>query len=272
MRYLAVARYRLLTTIRSASWIFAISLAAVLIPMASDGWTKPELYYGENNGLGSGTLFVRQTKVLSDPVYMLSSSATITLVSYVLHGIILLVACSVFATSRQRTDGHEASDLMDTAPLTPAVRFWGDTLGILASALLVHLCTLPLLALIIARSPFRNTTFLYYELALLAAVILASAGGAWKMRAGHSGWSQTRSVRSAATFVILLWVAVAINTRWEAFRDAFAAFASFPSAGSWYELMDTVNSPSLLVLSLLLLYAGFISFYFLQTVRSLETR
>jgi hypothetical protein len=254
MRCLAVARYRLLTTLRAANSVFVTAVVVVLIPP-----------------VGAGAMFQMDSAFRSLAEGGLLFSGVPALIAPLLHGLVMLGACLGFGAAGRRRDA-ETSDLMDLAPVTPQDRFWGDAIGILASALIVHVCTLPLLAMAVAQSSITTSAFAAYEIVLLAAMVLASAGASWQLHAAPTRWSQTRSARNAATFLILLLLALIVNTRWEAFRDALGNLVNEPSARKWTAVVAAVNSPLLLFLSLFLLYAGFLFFYWRRATRSLEIR
>jgi hypothetical protein len=256
MRHLAIARYRLLTTIRGANWVFAISLGVALLFLA-----------------GSPAVHDAASEVRIDPWGAAHLAATIAIACYLLHTAIVFGGCLAFGSSRMsRANAGEVADLMDTAPLTSGIRFWGDALGTFAAAMIVHLCTLPLLALAVALSPLTTGAFVKIELAIVALLILGGTASSWKLHAPASKWSQTRAPRSAATFLILLIVVLVTNTRWEAFREAAANVVSEPAPRHWAELVAAIDSPPLLLLQLFLLLAGFIAFYYFHAVRSLEPR
>jgi hypothetical protein len=256
MRHLAIARYRLLTTIRGANWVFAISLGAALVFL-----------------LASPSLRVDESEFRRYPQGNAEVTATLALFCYVLHAIILFLNCLAFGSAgRSRSEAKESSDLIDTAPLTPGIRFWGDALGAFTAALIVHLCTLPLLALAVALSPITNGAFVRIELAIVAFLLLGGAAASWQLHAPPSKWSQTRAPRSAATFLILLIITLIVNTRWEAFRDALGVLMAETSPGHWADLVAAIDSPPLLLIQLVLLFGGFIAFYYFHAVRSLEPR
>ena len=145
-------------------------------------------------------------------------------------------------------------------------------MGIFASVMIIHLCTLPLLAMVIVLSPLGLTSFLCFELMIVASVVLASAAASWKLRSETSRWTHTRMIRNGAVFLIGLLVIVISNTRWEEFRDAFPWYLREPSARTWSAVTSTIDNPPLLVSWLVLLYAGFMTFYYLQGVRAHEQR
>ena len=252
MRSLALARYRLLTTIRSAWWVYATLMVCAVLPMI----------------LGTG-LFKMPYEGWRSITDLMSSSASAVTGIYLLHLIVIVLACNVFGTPRPAIEGRPASDLTETVPITPRDRFLGDAAGILGCILAVHASTVPLLALAIVLSPLPTAMFFWLELITLAIAILASVGASWKLRSSGR-WVRTRSARSIAVFGILLGVILGLNTR-KGFAEAFVwFFLTQPSTGSWRAVVKTVANPSMLLGSLLVLYAGFISYYTLQSIRSIE--
>jgi hypothetical protein len=104
----------------------------------------------------------------------------------------------------------------------------------------------------------------------LAVAILASAGASWKLRSSGK-WTRTRSARSIVTFGILLVAVLSCNTRWTAFLETIQyAVLIAPSPHTWRMVADTVPSPAMLFGWLFVLYMGFISYYTLQSIRSIE--
>ena len=255
MRYLAIARFRLLTTIRGATPLFAISALAALAPAALNSFMPDEVFRaGADDFLGV--------------------AAMTAFAAWIWHALLLAVACNLFGnvtllrtqiTSAQ-TEGP--ADLMDTAPIRPDARFWGEAAGILAAAMTIHICTLPLLMLVVALSPLPTSMFIAAEAATLALLVLASTGGAWKRRAPRTKWSGTRGPRSAVLFAILLLMAVRYTTNWEVFRDSLALFASQPSPHLWSAVSHAVDNPLLLFMMLSLLYTGYIAFFYSSSVRT----
>jgi hypothetical protein len=183
----------------------------------------------------------------------------------------MLLASALLTAPRRQGDAREEANLMETAPITPAGRFLGDMLGALACTLIIHLCTLPLLALAIALSPISSSFFWWWELILLALLILASAGAAWK-RLMTGPWGRARTAGNVALFGTLVIAAFALTTRWEEFRDAAVQYLAEPSPLRWSQLSREVMSPELLVMLLVILYVGFIAWFAMQSIRFLERR
>lgn len=255
MRYLAIARFRLLTTIRAANTLFAVAAIAAIGPAALNSFMPDEVFRAGADQL-------------------LGIAALAAVFAWIVHALILAVACETFGTvtllrtqiTSVQTEGP--ADLMDTAPIRPGARFWGEAAGILAAAMTIHICTLPVLVLVAALSPLPTTMFIAAEAAIIALVILASTGGAWKRRAPRTKWSGTRGPRSAVLFAILLLMTLRPTTRWEVFRDSLVLFVSEPSPRVWLTVSNAVENPTLLFVLLSLLYASYMAFYYSSSVRT----
>jgi hypothetical protein len=255
MRYLAIARLRLLTTTRAASPLFAVTVAAAILPAAYLAFIPDEVIRAEADSI-------------------LSMAATIALAAWVVHALLLVLACNAFGNETllkphlTSMETPAASDLIDTAPISLKARFWGETAGILAAAMTIHLCTLPVLVLIFALGPLPASMLFVAEAAIITFVFLASAGGAWKRRAPRTKWSGTRSARSGILFAILLLMTVRYTTQWEAFRDSLALFVREPSARIWAVVTNAIDNPLLFFTLLSLLYTGYIAYYYASSVRT----
>lgn len=264
MRFLAIARLRLLTTIRAANGIFALSLAGAVIPPTL-GWL---LLRWTQVFLPAGGVFSREVHFRAHADALLQQAANLVLIVYLLHFIVLTAACHVFGAVARRKEEGEMSDLTETIPLRANSRFWGDATGIFTSAALIHLCTLPFLALVVALSLLPVRVFFVIELVLLAFVALDSAAASWKLHVFRH--ASSTPMRSAAMFMIFALLAVMAATRWTDFRDALPAFITGPSPLTWAAVVGAVDNPPLLFTLILILYAGFIGFFNLRTVRVLD--
>ena len=251
MRSLAMARYRLLTTIREARWVFLVVLVAAVGPLT----------------IFSG-VFQSETFFWDDPSMRQHFGAQGVVVVFGLHALILVNACEVFGTRRRR-GSPDAMDLTETVPVTPGERFGGDALGVFAAVMSMHVCALPLLALAIALSPLPTKVFFWLELVIVAVVVLGSFAASWKLHAPGTG-SRTRTIRSVALFLLLLLGIVYVTTRWQAFRDQLWFLITDASPYWWKPLAATVVNPPMLFTSLVLLYFGFIGYYTAQSIRSIE--
>lgn len=252
MRVLAVSRFRLLTTVRAATPVF---IAAVLPPVVGAlvaGGPEPGFRHAADFWL---------------PVH-----ASAAVLAWVLHG--LFLASATLMSGKVRT-AHDfvstegMADLMDTAPVDPRGRFWGEALGTMGAAALIHLCCLPLLATVAALSPLPTGVFLWIELGALALLVEAAAGAAWQRRMPRTKYSATRGARTMLVLVVLFLLVVVVTTRPLAFRDSVLDFllGRKPSVRRWSEVLTTVESPALLITLLSLLYAGSILYYYVSATR-----
>ena len=122
MRYLAVARFRMLTTIREASSVFAFAMLPPLIAVLFEAMPEP--------------LF----RATADE--LLGVFARIALAAWLFHAFIIVLASETFGSMRLlRVDATVLPpDLMDSAPMTPIERFWGETLGVFAATATISVC------------------------------------------------------------------------------------------------------------------------------------
>src|SRR5438445_385407 len=110
MRYLAIARFRLLSIIREATPIFVIAALPPLFAIVFFESTPEPLFRAAADQL-------------------LGSNATVALAMWIWHGMIMFLACIASGTVKPPHDGLlniVPSDLMDTAPVGPDSRFWGE--------------------------------------------------------------------------------------------------------------------------------------------------
>lgn len=251
MRYLAIARFRMLTIIRTATPIFIV---AALPPL-----------------LAAVPLSMPEPLFRASAEEMLVINARVAMMAWVYHGLFLSFACLLSGKVKTPHDDVTIGvvpDLMDTAPIGPGSRFWGEALGTLTATVLIHACCLPLLAAVAALSPLPTSVFLWIEAGTVALMILASASAAWQRRAPRTKYSASRGPRNAVLFAVLLLLSLFATTRWEAFRDSALAFiSSRNSMRAWAEVVDAVESPPLLFILLSLLYAGYIAYYYVSATR-----
>ncbi|HXG58531.1 MAG TPA: hypothetical protein VNL91_05885 [Thermoanaerobaculia bacterium] len=261
MRGLAVVRHRLLTNIRAAGWVFGMSIALVALAMGVTG-IEP---------IGPFAILMPESDFLGhNPGLILALAARVVAPAYILHMIVLVGACHAFGSRKSRQSSTAMADLMDAAPITPSIRFWGDALGVFVAAMTVHLTTLPLLAFVFAVSPLPLSTFAWLEFAVLVFVALESAAASWKLHASRIHPGTARAASSGAVFLILVAVATFSLTRWREFRDAWAQLMIWPSPRAWAAIVETIDSPSLLLSATVALYAAFIAFYYVRGIRALE--
>ena len=249
MGYLAVARYRLLTTIRSAMPIFLVALLPAIVAGIVESTPEPD--------------FIAQLE------QRLAMNATVSLLAWLIHAAVLILSCEAMGNVKlRRADGTtSASDLMESVPIHPRERFLGEATGIFGATIIIHVCCLPLLAVAAALGPLPTRVFAWIEAAFIALLLLASAGAAWKRLAPHSKWSATRVMRSGALFFILVFCALVVSTEWETFRDSAFRFVVAPSMRTWAHAASAVDNPPLLAMLLTLLYAGYFLFYYQQSTR-----
>ncbi|HYS52825.1 MAG TPA: hypothetical protein VER58_03545 [Thermoanaerobaculia bacterium] len=249
MRYLAIARFRLLTTIRTATPVFVIAILPPLIGAIAESTSEPQF--------GAGAQSPQRLH------------AVIALLTWLFHAAFLLAASE--ASGNLRTFGPDQTalpgDLMDSAPIRPSARFWGEAGGILAATAIIHACCLPLLAMVAALSPLPTRLFLWIEAGIIALMILGSTGAAWRRLAPRTKFSGTRTVRSIILFFILFFCVLFASTRWIAFRDAVAEYFPSPSMRAWAQVVSAVDNPFLLLFLLALLYVGYIGFYYIYSTR-----
>jgi hypothetical protein len=249
MRVLAIARFRLLTTIRTATPVFVIAILPPLMGAIAESRSEPQFGAGAESPLR---------------LY-----AVIALITWLFHAALLLAASEASGNLRMfRPDQTELNpDLMDSAPIRPRARFWGEAGGILAATAIIHACCLPLLAVVAALSPLPTRVFAWIEAGIIALMILGSTGAAWKRLAPRTKFSGTRTVRSVILFLILFSFSLFASTRWEAFRDSASEYLRSPSMRAWAQLASAVENPFLLLFLLALLYAGYIGFYYISATR-----
>jgi hypothetical protein len=252
MRYLAVARFRLLTTIREATGVFIIAALPPLFAAAFEATPEP--------------LF----RAAADE--LLGEFARAALLAWLFHAFVIVTASEAFGSMRLfRVDATSLPpDLMDSAPIRPLTRFWGEVLGVFAVTATIHAACLPLLAMVAVLSPLPTAVFAWIEVGIIVLMILGSAGAAWKRLAPRTQWSATRTARSGILFLILVFIALFATTNWIAFRDSLFAFLGTPSMPAWAAVARSVENPLLLVVLWLLLYAGYLLYYVNATRKPAE--
>ncbi len=251
MRYLAIARFRLLTMARTATPTF---LGVVIPP-----------------------LIFATALIDSEPRFRLlanehlPSHAALSLMAWLAHSMALCFACLMSGKAKSPHDDVRTGllhDLMDTAPVGSSARFWGEALGTFLGALTIHACCLPLLAAVVALSPLPTIVFLWIEAGAIVFMILASAGAAWQRRAPRTKMAATRGPRNVIVFVILLLFALRLTMRWAEFREAVASFL-FPrvSMRAWADVIAAVDRPFALATMFVILYLGTLAFYYVSSTR-----
>jgi len=253
MHSLALARYRFLTTIRQRRWVAPV-LTVALFPSLVGG--------------GGLTLFKSDLEFAWDAPEALKSAALGMLFGWAIH----LIAISTLGWSlgiAPREQTHQI-DLLDTAPISGRTQFFGDTLGIFAFVFAMHICCVPVLAELVAISPFPPILFLWLEIATIALLLMVSAAAAWSLRTDRSGWRQKRSTVNALLFLILFVGVVTVTTRIDDFYFGMAGFFEKPSPQRWQPVMASIVSMPLLLILLLALYGSFIAFFAADTARTIE--
>jgi hypothetical protein len=254
MRCLAVARYRLLTSVRLAGWIFASAIVVALLAAMVAAFSPDLVVTTMDRDIP--TLFAVAARALE--------------ASYIFHTIILLGACHSFGSRRSRVSSTATADLMDAAPVSPAARYWGDALGIFGSTMTIHAATLPAMALVFALGPLPLPVFLWLEAAVIALVVLESAASSWKLQSSRQNPNTARAAAGVALFSILVLTTVISLTRWREFRDAWAYLMVWPSGRAWSSVVETIDSPALLGVLVAVIYASFLGFYHHRGIRALE--
>lgn len=254
MRYLAIARYRFLTTIRAAAWSFALSLLAALLFI-----------------LGTGILFIPERAFFWSADELLPRAAALFTASYFVHTLILIVAFNTFGAVRN--DPSAKGNLLDTAPALPRHRFAGDALGIFASVMSIHLCTLPLLALSLCLSPYPMRYFFIPELLIVALLVIGSAGASYKLHTSPVNWGgKSTTGRTGALLGVFFFMILAVTGRLkDLFETAVRAMVQ-PTPQGFSQIADAVDDPFLLAILMLLVYGGFLLFYAVRSIRLLQPR
>ena len=253
MRVLAIAKLRLLTRIRTASVLFALATLPPLALCVGASWLPQNDW--------------RTSMPFASPIL-----AVWSLLVWFLHIGLLLVGSEAGEQLHPRREGAEWSDLLETVPMTASGRFAGEAFGNLAVNLTIHVCALPLLALVAALSPLPITVFLPLEVCALVLFALAAGAGAWKRCARPSKWSATRMARSGVLFWILLVMIVYQTSRWDAFTDSLLEAVFQPSRRTWEQIASTIERPAQLAVLVVLLCLSYVTFYYLSSVRALARR
>ncbi len=248
MRQLALVRYRLLTTIRSGTPIFVAAVIPPLIALLIE--TRSE----------------RQFLLEAD--VRLTWNAGAAFVAWLLHALIVVGAAQAFGSRKPfGTDSTApSSDLMDSAPIGPRSKFFGEASGILCATFMLHLCCLPVLAAVAALSPLPTRLFLVLEAGILVLMIVGSTVAAWKLVAPASS-SRTRGLRSGLLFYALSISAFLVSAGREEFFGSIPRFMFFPSKRSWAALSGAIDNPVLLVVWLTVLVVSYMAYFFISATR-----
>lgn len=255
MRWLAVARYRFLILIRRSRGIVPVLMIVNLLPLVGQSLRIV---------LDDDASFRSQA-----PDY-LSMAGVVVVVVYAMHFMALVLLCWSFGTVQRRPESAKPSDLMDTAPISGQVRFWGDAAGIGMTVLAIHFCTAPLLAQTVAFSAFPSSMFWSIELVIMVVVAFVSTIASWMLRAETTGWSQTRSWRSTSFFLLLMMLIVIGTTRPIEFRDSLTAFLVQPSVRSWSFVVAAIQSLPLMMTLVMFVITSFVAYFAVQSARAVE--
>jgi hypothetical protein len=253
MRYLAIAKLRMLTQIRTASALFAIAAIPSLIfciltaSLAENEYRAAVPFYAQ---------------IIAPWGFIL----------WILHAGMLLIGSESSGQLHPLREGAEWSDLMETIPVGPNGRFLGEALGSLGANLTIHLCCMPLLAMVAVLSPLPLSAFIWLEIVTLVLFGLAGAAAAWKRCARPSKWSGTRMVRSGLLFWVLFWFILDRTSRWDAITSSLYLVTSRPLLQSWAEMTAAIDRPALFASLVALLCISYVMFYYFSAVRGLARR
>jgi hypothetical protein len=202
----------------------------------------------------------------------MARAADALLVAYFLHVLILWVAADVLANvTNTWGEWVDRPDLLDTVPISRGSRFRGETAGILATLVVIHLATLPLLVFVGILSPMGTPAIVALEGLVAVVMLFSSAAAAWKMRASRDAWARSRTLRALGVAGLLMLGVIFLTTRPAAFRDAAGAFLNEPAPRTWAAVAASVDNPLLLFVSLFACLGGALLFFYLQSTRP-ETR
>lgn len=251
MRYLAIARFRTLTALRTGTPTFVVALLPAIIAAIPLSTPEPEFR-------GSADA-------------MLRINASFAVMGWFFHTAFLAFATLMSGkvkTSHDFVSVEDHPDLMDTVPVGHGARFWGEALGTFAAGGLLHLCCLPLLTAVAVLSPLPMIMFAGMEGALIALLFLASAGAAWQRRSPRTKYSATRGPRNILAVAMLIGGVVIVTTRARDFRDALLHFINpRTSIQAWREIVATIDSPLLFTVLMAMIYSGTIAYYYLSATK-----
>lgn len=249
MRLLALARYRFLIAIRKAGGLFA-GIAVALLPF----------------------IIVTTRAFAPDGVYeqyvaveALHFSAFWAPVLCVLQALALVIACLTLAMGSPRTAGARNPEPFELVPVSATKRFWGDAIGFFGAALLLHLSVLPLLAIAMALTPLSLGAFIYIEALTVAILLFGACTASWTLRA-----SVSHANPAFVVLAILLAGIVILTSRLEQFREGLGQFFNQSDIRGLRVMVASFDSPAITAVLAALVYAGFIVFYHLHSVRRME--
>ena len=218
-------------------------------------------------------LLYEESAYLSEATALINWSASFVVLTYVVHLFVLIGACFTFGGVKKDAQNAGTADLIETAPILPRHRFLGDAIGIFTAVMLLHFCTVPLLALQVALCPYPTSLFFIAEIVIVALVLFFSVSSSWRLRAEDSRNSYARGFRSQAIFMILFLLVIRLNVySFEEFLNATVWVFAQPSPRGFVRVADTLNDPVLFFTSLAVLFGGFLCFFYFHAVRSLQQR
>jgi len=247
MRSLAVARYRLWTTLRAATPIFITAVAPLLIALLVE--SKSEATFR------------------TDASMWMRVHAWAALMSWLFHAFLIVGAAQQFGEMKPDAQKVHPDDLMESAPLSPQDRFLGECGGVIATTAIIHLCSLPLLVAVAALSPLPASLFVAMEGGILLLLVLAGVSGASRRLAPPTAWGRTRALRSAVSFVILVVIVAAVTTEWREFRASTFTFAGSPSMRTLDRVTASIVAPGVMLGLLAVIYIGFLVYFFVSSTR-----
>ena len=243
MRPLAIARFRLWTTVRAATPFFGLAAAGPIVALLVDA--------GFANALQAS------------PDMILRVGATAAMVSLAYHAFVLVGIAHECGERRVEPGASvHPADLIDSAPISPAERSAGEFTGIFMTTLLIHATCLPILGIVAALSPLPFRFFAWFEFIFLALILLGSASASWRIVVlGTASNKGIRAVRNAGLFFLMVIVIAIGTTRPLAFRDGAFQFFIGPSRQAWARLIASVEHPAAMLGMFLALYCGYLAFY-----------
>lgn len=253
MRSVAMARYRFLTTVRGTRWIFPFFFAAIAIPLA---FAHIPLMMSSDNDLG----------VTSAVAFGAASDALMW--AYVIHAFGLSLLCASFGKGVGTP--HSLPTLLETIPISGQSRFWGNAIGIFCSAMALHLCTTPLLALAVAISPFTSRTFWIAEAMFAVMAFYFSAAAAWSLAAFDTKQGASAKPPVLLASVLMTTLVIIGTTRPGELAESIAYYVTLPSDRTWQAVVASVTRPKLLAAMLFGVYALFVAFFSIDTTRLVE--
>jgi hypothetical protein len=247
MRPLAIARFRVWTTLRAATPLLFFALIAPLVAMII-------------------STAVENMDVV-DPVMVMKVAAVAAFLPWLFSGFVLVGIAHELGNPLSHEATLRPSDLIDSAPVAPEQRMIGEFLGIFTATIVLHVACLPVLAVNAALSPLPTSFFAWVEACVLAAIILASASAAWRrVVLGPTRAKGIQATRNTFLFFLLTLLTFIFTTNPVAFRDAAAQFTIGPSLRAWARLVAAIEYPVALLAILGTIYAAYLAYFFLSSL------